>query len=143
MADRRTYTEELVELKLAVAPVPEIQDDVKELVRAIKGNNGNVGLVARVAQVEKTVGDQCNDLSDFKRQYYVELKETRSFINQRFDQMFAEIQKMNKERIERLEEEEDAREEDERASRKDLRNFWIGLGLGLIPQMVEYLLSIF
>ena len=68
MADRRTYTEELVELKLAVAPVPEIQDDVKELVRAIKGNNGNVGLVARVAQVEKTVGDQCNDLGEFKRQ---------------------------------------------------------------------------
>jgi len=57
--------------------------------------------------------------------------------------MFAEIQKMNKERIERLEEEEDAREEDERASRKDVRNFWIGLGLGLIPHVVEYLLSIF
>ena len=57
--------------------------------------------------------------------------------------MFAEIQKMNKERIERLEEEEDAREEDERVSRKDLRNFWIGLGLGLIPQVVEYILSIF
>ena len=50
---------------------------------------------------------------------------------------------MNKERIERLEEEEDAREEDERASRKDVRNFWIGLGLGLIPHVVEYLLSIF
>jgi hypothetical protein len=57
--------------------------------------------------------------------------------------MFAEIQKMNKERIQWLEEEEDAREEDERASRHDLRNFWIGLGLGLIPQVVEYLLSLF
>jgi len=59
----------------------------------IMGYHRQLGLVARVAQVEKTVGDQYNDLSDFKRQYYVELKETRNFINQRFDQMFADIQK--------------------------------------------------
>ena len=62
------------------------------------------------------VGDQRHDLSDFKRQCYIELKETRDFINQRFAQMFVEIQKLNKERIERLEEEEDAHEEDELAT---------------------------
>lgn len=143
MTEKRTYTEELVELRLAVAPVPEIKEDLKELVRAIKGSNGDVGLVARVAQVEKSTIDQIRDYSQFKHSCELHRKETNDIISQRFDRLFDEIQAMNKERIHKLEEEEDAREAEGRTVRKDFRNFWIGLGLGLIPQLFDWIVRLF
>jgi hypothetical protein len=49
-------------------------------------------------------------------------------------------------RIQQLEEEEDAREQEERDVRKDTRQFWFGLGLGIVPQLlillVKYLIGV-
>jgi len=142
-AQRKTYTEELIELKLAIAPVPEIKEDVKELVRAIKGHNGQIGLSARVAQLEKNSDVQSKQLQDFKHHYEQELKDTKRLINDRFDNLSKELQNAHKERIAKLEEEEDQREQEQREIKKDWRKFWIGLGLGLIPQIVDWILNSF
>jgi hypothetical protein len=143
MTERRSYTEELYELKLAVSGVPEMKEDVKELVRALKGNNGTVGVIARLAQVEDTLASNCQDLTEFKKNYQSDRKETKDFFNHKFDEMFAQIQKMNQDRIDKLEEEEDNREQDKRDKGKDWRKFWIGLGLGVVPQLIDWLIHLF
>jgi hypothetical protein len=138
-----TYTNELIELKMAVSSIPEIKEDVKELVRAIKGSNGDLGLSARVAQVEKLACENHEQMASMNDRCERHRNETNQLIRDRFDKLFNTIQDNNKERISKLEEEEDAREGEHREVRKDKRNFWIGVGLGLIPKIVDWILTLF
>ena len=142
MAERKTYTEELTELKIAVAPIPEMKEDIKELVRAIKGNNGHLGVIARLAQQEQLSVRLDGELNDMRASCARHRKETNDIIDQKFDVLFTRIDEMHKERIAELEAEEDAREEEGREIRKGRRDFWIGLGLGLLPKIVDFVISI-
>ena len=142
MAERKTYTEELTDLKIAVAPIPEMKEDIKELVRAIKGNNGHLGVIARLAQQEQLSVRFDGELKDMRASCARHRKETNDIIDQKFDVLFTRIDEMHKERIAKLEAEEDAREEEGREIRKGRRDFWIGLGLGLLPKIVDFMISI-
>jgi len=138
------------DLAIAVSAIPEMKEDLKELVRALRGNNGNVGVIGRLKQVEDVVESTCMDYTEFKRMYNINRKEDKDFINHKFDTLTERIVRMNQERIDKLEEEEDAREQDAREREqdardrgKDFRKFFYGLGAGLIPQVVEWIISLF
>jgi len=140
-AEKKSYTEEIVELKLAVAPIAEIKSDVKELVRAIKGNNGNIGLNARMVNVEKSLGDHDKIIAAMKDHCERNREDMNEMVGEKFDELIAKFEELDSDHKERLEKEKEIQEADKRDRKKQGRNFWYGLGLGIVPQALEWIVS--
>jgi len=131
------------ELAVVAAAIPEMRKDLKELVTSLRGENGNVGIVGRLSQVEQSLEESCVDYGIFKRQYNVDKKEQKDFINRKFDDLTQQFDRTNQERIEQhvkqLEKEKTAKEVDEKERRKDARNFRYAVAAIVITQVLGFL----
>lgn len=134
---------EITNLLIVTAAIPEIREDLKEVMRALKGSNGRLGLVARQSQLEQQVANQRNELADFKRVYEADREKTNQLINERFDTLAEKIDCMKDGRA--LEESElrKMRKSQEFTLKRDWRAFVYGVLAGSIMMIIERIVGLF
>jgi chemotaxis regulatin CheY-phosphate phosphatase CheZ len=145
---------EITQLTIATAFIPEMREDIKELVRAIKGNNGNLGISARLAQNEGVVADLNNRMNQFTHSCERHRKETNDIINDRFDKLLNQLNSVSNKKIDQLVEKGRINEEEAREIRKDKRKFSFefkkdflmfiyGVAAGVAFRVIELIVSLF
>jgi hypothetical protein len=145
---------DITQLTIATANIPEMREDIKEIMRAIKGNNGNLGISARLAQTENAVVDLDRRMNHFSGSCERHRKETNDIINDRFDKLLDQLNSVSNKKIDQLVEkgrinEDEAREirKDERKFRfefkKDFRVFLYGVAAGVAFRVIELIIGLF
>ena len=149
-----SMSRDITTLTIATAYIPEMREDIKELVRAIKGSNGDLGVIARQSQLEGIVANHERRLDHFTNSCERHRKETNDIINDRFDKLLAQLNQVSNKKIDQLVEKGRINEEEAREIRREKRLFGFdlkkeslmflyGVLAGAAPKIIELIIGLF
>jgi hypothetical protein len=139
----KEYQEQITNLAIATAAIPEMKEDIKEVIRALKGNNGHLGVIARLAQAEKVLAHQAEEYDRIERSCALHRQETNQVINERFDRLFLKIEELNQQHSQREHENHDREDKQRFQIKRDWRAFIYGILLASVPDVIKWVVSHF
>ena len=83
---------DITNLLIITAAIPEIREELKELTRMLKGSNGKLGLVARLSEQERAMAYQRSQFEAFRNAHKEEHEKLHTLINDRLDELTKAIE---------------------------------------------------
>jgi hypothetical protein len=123
--------EDVTDLKVATAKIPDLADRTNELVRVVKGHNGHDGLVTRIHIQESILKRHIEDFCGIQKDMQMGFSKIHKVLEDH-------IEKTVEENAEILREERSER----RDVRKDSRKFGLDLTLAIALMIINLLATI-
>jgi hypothetical protein len=143
-------SESIADLRVEVSAIPEIKERTDELVRVLKGHNGNDGLVTRVKIQEMILGKHLKDAECMRTDLTIGIEDIRSALADHknlssegtISELKDHIKKQNDRVIDQAIEIQGEERSERRDERKDSRKFRYDLALAVLLMLANLIFGI-